>query len=259
MDLLHYIILIVGGIFGGFANVLIGGGGLIVLPVYMGVGLPASVANGTNRLNLLVQNTVALYRFSKTGKVNWPLAIKVCIPTLVGATIGAFSATNISDSFLHILLLVIIIFSFFYILFKMNITPKKPSTNTVAALPVKVDWLTLFLCVIIGFYTGFISVGAGMLWFALFNWRLKIGFVKILAVKVLINLSVSIVTFMIFAFAHKINYIDGLVLSIGSATGAWLSTIFSMKLNRKTIRNMMLVMLVAAAIYMLFFKILHIL
>lgn len=257
MDILHYIILILGGVFGGFANVLIGGGGLIILPVYMGVGLPASVANGTNRVNSLIQNSVALYRFSKTGKMRWRLGFILSIPTVIGAIVGALSATNISDAFLHILLLVIIVFSFFYILFKMDITPRKPVKSTAPINSVKVDWITLLLCVGIGFYAGFISVGVGMLWYALFNWRLKIGFVKILAVKVLLNLLVGTIAFIIFAIAHKVNYTDGLILSIGSAIGAWLSTTLSMKLNRKSIRNMMLFMLVGAAIYILFFKVLN--
>lgn len=256
MDIIHYVILIVGGLFGGFINVLIGGGGLIILPVYMGVGLPASIANGTNRVNLLIQNCIALYKFSKKGKMNWRMGVIIGIPTAIGTIIGALLATNINDELLHILLLVIIIFSFFYILFNMDIK-KKCQVATETVPPRKINWLTLLLFLAAGFYAGFISVGVGMLWYALFNWRVKIGFVKILAIKVLLAMIVAIIALTIFTIAGKVNFVDGLVLGIGSGTGAWISSMLSMKLSKRFIRNLMLVILTIAGLYMLLFKILN--
>ena len=75
MDFVHYLILVAGGIGGGFINILIGGGGLIILPVYMGAGLSASMANGTNRVNLLMQYIIATIKFSRNGKMPWVMKI----------------------------------------------------------------------------------------------------------------------------------------------------------------------------------------
>ena len=150
-----------------------------------------------------------------------------------------------------------IVFSFFYIRFKMNSKPRDKTATPSPPEPKKVDFITLFLFFVTGIYAGFISVGIGMVWYALFNWRLKIGFVKILAIKMLLAFLVGIIAFTIFAIHGKINYVDGLVLSIGSGTGAWISSTLSMKLSKRFIRNLMLVILTLAFIYMLFFKILH--
>ena len=58
MTYLEVIALIVSGLFVGFINTLAGGGTIISLTVLMILGLPANVANGTNRIPIIIQNIV---------------------------------------------------------------------------------------------------------------------------------------------------------------------------------------------------------
>ena len=256
MDLVHYLILVAGGFAGGFINILIGGGGLIILPVYMGAGLSASMANGTNRVNLFMQYIIATIKFSRNGKMPWKLVITLGIPTAIGTIVGALLATNISNEILHLVLLGIIIFSIVYISLNKNMKMSKcncPSVDT----PVKVDWLTWAMFLIAGVYAGFISVAIGMIWFALCNWRLKLGYVRITAIRIFLGLVISSIALTIFAISGKINLIDGLVLGIGSSSGAYLASVVALKLNKKLIKIIMLAILALAGCYMLFFQILH--
>lgn len=257
MDITHYIILIVGGILAGFTNILIGGGGLITLPVYIGTGLPASVANGTNRVNLSMQYIIALIKFSKAGKMPWKLVIRLGIPTSLGTVIGAMCATNISNMVLHILLLVIIVFSIFYIFTNSNLKKPRSNQNIVSNEDIKVNWLTWILFLLAGIYAGFISVAIGMIWFALCSWRLKIGYVRITSIRIFLGLIISAIALTIFIIAGKVNFVDGLVLGIGSSIGAYIASIAAMKLNKKLIRIIILSILTISGLYMLFFQILH--
>jgi uncharacterized membrane protein YfcA len=50
------LLLIVVGFFAGIINTLAGGGSLFTLPVLIFLGLPPSVANGTNRIAIVVQS-----------------------------------------------------------------------------------------------------------------------------------------------------------------------------------------------------------
>ena len=50
LDPLHIAILLVAGPAAGFINTLAGGGSLLTLPVLLLVGLPADMANATNRV-----------------------------------------------------------------------------------------------------------------------------------------------------------------------------------------------------------------
>ncbi|MDX2175780.1 MAG: TSUP family transporter, partial [Candidatus Sumerlaeia bacterium] len=47
------------GLVGGFVNTLAGGGSLVTLPALLLLGLPADVANATNRVGVLAQSVVA--------------------------------------------------------------------------------------------------------------------------------------------------------------------------------------------------------
>ena len=57
MDILDesikYFLLFLVGAFSGFINVIAGGGSMVTLPLLMGFGMPAPIANGTNRISIL--------------------------------------------------------------------------------------------------------------------------------------------------------------------------------------------------------------
>ena len=256
MDFVHYLILIAGGIGGGFVNVMIGGGGLIILPVYMGAGLPAPVANGTNRVNLVMQYIIALIKYSRSGKMPWRLLSVIVVPTAIGTIGGAFLARNMSNLFMHILLLSIIILSIVYISFNMDIKKTCPCDATVPER--KMDWFTWLLFLIAGLYAGFISVAIGMIWYAVCSWRLKLGYVKITAIRIALGLVISVIALIVFTINKKVNFVDGLVLGIGSSIGAYIAAGLTLKLSKRFIRNMVITILSAAGIYIILFQIIHI-
>ena len=63
MEWYLYVAIVVIGIIAGYINTLAGSGSLLTLPLLMFVGLPATVANGTNRIGILFQNLVAVKSF----------------------------------------------------------------------------------------------------------------------------------------------------------------------------------------------------
>ncbi|MBD3216914.1 MAG: TSUP family transporter, partial [candidate division Zixibacteria bacterium] len=66
MDWYFYPLLIAGGFACGFINILAGSGSLITLPILIFLGLPANVANGTNRVAILFQNIIGVARFRQS-------------------------------------------------------------------------------------------------------------------------------------------------------------------------------------------------
>ena len=55
-----YGLVVAAGFAAGFINTLAGSGSLITLPLLIFMGLPATVANGTNRIAIVAQNIVAV-------------------------------------------------------------------------------------------------------------------------------------------------------------------------------------------------------
>src|SRR5690606_34266820 len=62
--------LLAAGVAAGFVNTLAGGGSLLTLPALMLLGLPANVANGTNRLAVAAQSLSGVIAFHRQGKLD---------------------------------------------------------------------------------------------------------------------------------------------------------------------------------------------
>ena len=85
----HYLLLIGVGFVVGFINTIAGGGSLLSLPVLIFLGLPPAVANGTNRVAIVVQTAMATAGFKSKGVSTFPFNIYLGISALLGALIGA--------------------------------------------------------------------------------------------------------------------------------------------------------------------------
>ena len=97
------------GIVAGILNTLAGGGSLLTLPLLIFMGLPGSVANGTNRIAIFCQNIFAIRGFSKRGVLSLQLALLCTPPALLGSWVGANLAISLDDQvFKRILALIMV-------------------------------------------------------------------------------------------------------------------------------------------------------
>ena len=69
MEWYHYLLIIGAGILAGFINTLAGSGSLLTLPMLMFIGLPPIVANGTNRIAIMLQSLVGSW--DSESRVRW--------------------------------------------------------------------------------------------------------------------------------------------------------------------------------------------
>lgn len=72
-----------------FIDSIAGGGGLIALPTYLAVGLPAAYAAGTNKLTSSAGTVIAALRFGRKGRIMWSAALLAALGALPGAYMGA--------------------------------------------------------------------------------------------------------------------------------------------------------------------------
>jgi uncharacterized membrane protein YfcA len=106
---LAIIILIAVGIIAGFINVNAGGGSTLTLPTLIFLGLESSMANGTNRVAILIQNISAVYSFKKEKYSQIKTSLKLSLLTLPGAVTGAFLAINLDDKIFQKILGIVMI------------------------------------------------------------------------------------------------------------------------------------------------------
>ena len=88
-ELIRYGILLLAGLAAGIINTLAGGGSLLTLPVLIFMGLPPYVANGTNRIGIVIQALVGTAGYRSKGVSTFPFNIYLGIAALFGSLIGA--------------------------------------------------------------------------------------------------------------------------------------------------------------------------
>jgi len=92
-----YALALLAGSVAGAINTLAGSGSLITLPVLVFLGLPPTVANGTNRVGVLLQNVIGMVTLRRGGKLPLTGSGWYVVPTLIGAGAGAYVASQVDD------------------------------------------------------------------------------------------------------------------------------------------------------------------
>ncbi|MDH3539508.1 MAG: sulfite exporter TauE/SafE family protein, partial [Acidimicrobiia bacterium] len=95
MTVAQALLLFVAGLGAGFVNAVAGGGSAITLPILTEL-LDASIANGTNRVAILIANITASASYGKGGAVPWKAVRPLIIPAVIGSAAGAWAASLVS-------------------------------------------------------------------------------------------------------------------------------------------------------------------
>ena len=118
MTWIEITLLIVSGLMVGFINTLAGGGSIISLSMLMMLGLPAPIANGTNRIAIAIQTLTATSSFKQQKVLETKKAIQLSIPAVLGSLIGAWIAVDINEAAFEKAIGVIMLFMLVFILYK---------------------------------------------------------------------------------------------------------------------------------------------
>lgn len=240
MTTLEVIALIVSGVFVGFINVLAGGGTIISLSLFMFMGIPADVANGTNRIAVILQNLTSTASFKSQKLLDSKKALRLALPTIIGSVVGAQLSVEIDESTFRIALGLVMLMMVYFIIVK----PDKWIHGQLALQEKKTSWLQYLIFFFIGIYGGFVQVGVG--YFLLAGIVLGAGYdlIKANAIKGFIVLLYTIFALVVFIMNDKVNWQVGLVHSIGNITGAIIASRYAISWGTGFIRWFMIVIIV---------------
>jgi uncharacterized membrane protein YfcA len=231
------------GIFAGFLNVTAGGGSLLTLPFLIFLGLPAAVANGTNRIAILIQNIFATARFHHSKVIPKGAILIAVVPALAGSIIGARLAVDIDEFLFKRILAVIMILVLGIMLFSSG----KKVPNITLSLTTSKKVLMAISFFGIGIYGGFIQAGIGFLIIIILT---AVGYdlVRTNALKVLVVLIFTPVVLLIFIVNGQVDFVKGLVLASGNSLGAWIATRVVVEKGHRFIRWIVMVAVVGFAV-----------
>ena len=244
-DIVSVIILFVIAFIAGVINVGAGGGSTLTLPMLIFLGLDAAVANGTNRVGILMQNLAAAYSFKRSNMSQFKLSLKLSLLTLPGAIAGAILAIKLNNKLFENILGIVMIGIIISMFLPKPKNTKDSDDNQNISLRV---YISMFG---IGFYGGFLQVGVGFMIMAALQHLMKLNLVFVNMHKVFIIVVFTLPALLIFAFTNNVNWWWGIVLGIGTALGGWWSAFISVKKGEKLIKIMLIIAILIMALKLL--------
>jgi hypothetical protein len=248
-DFLPYLLLIVLGFIAGFLNTVAGGGTLLTLPILLFMGLPAPLAQGTNRVAILLQTFTAVRGFKSKGVSTYPFSLYLGIAALIGSTIGAYLALDFDGKAFNRMLAVVMLMVMFLTIFN----PNKNLKNTTEKLTGKPFLISLLVFFFLGIYGGLINAGIGFLMLIALPYINGMNLLRANATKVFVVFLYTIGAIAVFAWDDKIDYSLAAVLSVGNVAGAWIGSRWSVKKDDKVIKWVLIITVTVLAIKLWFF------
>lgn len=213
MSALAFAGLVLVGFVAAVINVIAAGGSFLTLPMLLFLGLPASVANGTNRVGVLAQNVSAVVGFHRHQVLPLAWSLKASVPALAGAALGVWAALTVPDvAFRRILSVVMLVMTLGTLLHKsLRGAPRREPQS---------PWhpgmsIGFFL---MGVYGGFLQAGVGFLALALTTIA-GLDLVRGNAVKVFTVMLLTILSLAVFAGTGHVNWPAGVALGLGNLLG----------------------------------------
>jgi uncharacterized membrane protein YfcA len=236
-------LLIAVGVVAGVVNTVAGGGSLLSVPVLVMLGLPGTVANGTNRVGILVQCGVSVWRFKAAGISEFRSALPLLIPISIGSWIGASVITQVPDKTFEaafgLVMLVLLIPMF-----------RPPPAIVAPSLQRWPTWKATLAYFAIGVYGGAFQAGVGIVLLLTLH-RSGFDLVRANAIKMIVVAALALVAVPVFIAKGRVDWVPALIIAVGYMMGAAAGTRLAIRGGERAIRPVVVVAVIALSAHML--------
>ncbi len=220
--------------FAGMVDAVVGGGGLIQIPVLLSQFPQTAIPTlfGTNKLSSLAGTASSLWRYARTVSIPWAVVLPATLAALLGAWLGAAVTAWLPREAMRPLVLVMMLAVALYTFLR------KDFGHVEARALVPADrWRAALLGLVIGFYDGFFGPGTGS--FLIFGFVRLFGmdFIKASASAKVINAATNISAIAFFASHGPILWLVALVMAVCNLAGAQLGTALALRRGAGFVRQ----------------------
>lgn len=244
----HFMLLFCAAFVAGLVDAIAGGGGLITVPVLLGVGLPPQAALGTNKLQSSFGSGSAMLHFLRCGQVQLRDCWQGIIWTALGAGSGVLAIQALSPELLRRIIPWLLGLIALYTL----LTPRLGQKDVHARWPATPFFLLFGLT--IGFYDGFLGPGTGSFWAMAFMLLLGYSLVRATAATKVMNFTSNIVALGFFLLAGQVHILEGLVMGVGQFLGARIGARLVLKKGAAFVRPIFITMVLAVLLKLILQK-----
>lgn len=228
-----HVALAVAGISAGFLNTMAGGGSMLTLPILMLLGLPADLANGTNRISVVGQSISGVHAFRRAGRLEGTAIASVVVPTVLGSAAGAAAAAHVPPELLkYVLLGTMMVMAVVMLLF-----PTVVSATADEAPLLRERRIAAFMGLFgAGLYGGFVQAGVGFVLLSVLGGVIRYDVVRANALKLVCTGIFGLVALAVFTWAGQVVWWLGGLLAAYTVIGSQLGVRFAVRVRHGVIR-----------------------
>jgi len=238
-----------GGFLAAFIDAVVGGGGLISVPVLLAAGLPPHLALGTNKLASSLSSLTSTATFMRSGYVDWRKTGKLVPFTAVGAVAGALLLQSMPSEGMRPLIVVLLITVTAYTLLKRDwgMTGRERKLT-------RRGWIGMAAAaLLIGGYDGFFGPGTGS--FLIFAFLLLgLDFVQAAGNAKLLNFTSNISSLIVFLLLGQVAFGIGLAMGAAMVLGSLAGSRFAIRQGARYVKLLFVsvsVLLIARQVWIL--------
>jgi len=241
-----YLLLLPAGMIAGVVNTIAGGGSFLTLPALMYCcGLPPQVANGSNRIAILLQSVVGAGIYRKHGHLDGQVTLRLAVPMLLGAGLGAWLASVMSPDAFEI------VFGVLFLVMAAVMLAKPTALLRSGAGQAGPRWAEWGVFAAVGVYAGFIQAGAGVLMLIASALLSGVDLNRANGVKLVLVALIQVVALAIFIAYGHVDWLAGAVLAVGNTLGAPIGAKLALAKGNRLIFGFVLVVMIATGVKLL--------
>jgi uncharacterized membrane protein YfcA len=230
------------GLAAGFVDSIAGGGGLLTLPVLLGVGLRGREALAINKLQAVFGSASAAWNYSRLGTVSFNQCKTGIVFTVLGAATGTLLVQRLNQEFLRRALPALLLVIALVVLLKPALGEKD--------IHPRLGWRTFYVAagLTLGFYDGFFGPGTGTFWTMAFMLGLGFNLTKATGYTKVMNFASNATSLVLFLSAARTNFGFGIIMGIGQLIGARIGSGMVVTRGTKFIRPIFITMVILLAV-----------
>jgi len=242
MEASSLLILCIAAFIAGFVDAIVGGGGLIQMPIgfIMLPAIPVATVVGSLKIPSFSGTSFAAFQYIRKVTLNWKLLSMMMLLSLLSAFAGSQLLTMVHNDFMKPILLIVLILVAIYTYRKKNFGQQVEKDHSPRAQVI----YAVLISVIIGFYDGFIGPGTGSLLILAFITFMGIDFLHASANAKMVNLATNTGSIVLFLLKGSIIWSIAIPMSICNALGGMLGAKLAIHKGNQFIRIFFLLVVI---------------
>lgn len=227
----------------GWVDAVVGGGGLILIPVLMLVfpGMAPATALGTNKLTALSGTASAAVRLFPRTPLNWRVLVGAFFVAAAFASAGAYTASRLPVSVFKPVVLVLLVAVGVFV-------ATRPQFGTTTEGTARTRTATLTALTIaataIAFYDGIMGPGTGTFLIITLTVAAGMTFLESSATAKVLNSGTNVGALIVFASQGHVLWLLGLALGVANIVGAQLGAHMALGRGAGFVRVVLLMVVV---------------